>query len=175
MKVLRFWLVSVLFFGLSQVALASGTRIGVIDLNQVMQQAPQMKAISTRLQKQFKPQQTALIARQKTLKKDIATLHRNGSVLGKSQKNKLQTRIKKEQKDLQDMSTTYQQSVGKQQRQEMEKFFAVLKNVVSKVAKQGHYSIILQKESVPYVDPKLDLTVTVVQNLKNLDVKHRKG
>ena len=50
---------------------ADGTKIGVVDLQKIMQTSTQMKGIQEKLEKEFKPRRDKLVAMEDGLKKDM--------------------------------------------------------------------------------------------------------
>ena len=56
----------------SAATMASDARIGVVDLQKIMQTSAQMKSIQEILEKEFQPRRDNLIAMEEKLKKDTA-------------------------------------------------------------------------------------------------------
>lgn len=144
---------------------AANVKIGVIDLHQILQKAPQVKVINKKLESQFKPRQAKIVALQKTIKNGMAKFSKDGSVMSASQKTAMQEKIMKQRRDLARMEQDYQQDLGVAQNQSMQQFFAKLKGIVSTVAKKGDYDLILQKDGVPYANPTVDVTSQVLKQL----------
>ena len=64
-------LIALLLMVSSVSAFADGTKIGVVDLQKIMQTATQMKTIQEKLEKEFKPRRDKLVAMEDGLKKDM--------------------------------------------------------------------------------------------------------
>jgi len=146
-------------------AMAENLKVGVVDLHKVMQESSQAKAISQQLEKQFKPRQQKLLAQQKQLKADADKLNRDSSVMTAAQKKQLQNKINAEKGSLQQAAAAYQQELNNAQNKAMQDFFNKVKAALDKIAKQGNYDIILQKEGVPFAADKIDITPQVVKAL----------
>lgn len=144
---------------------AGATKIGVVDLHKVLQVSSQAKAISKRLEGQFKPRQEKLFVAQKQLKADAEKLHRDATLMTAAQKTTLQNKIVQEQRTLEQLGGKYQEDLNKAQNQAMQEFFAKVKVALDKIAKQGGYDVILQKENVPYSNPDMDLTKQLITAL----------
>lgn len=149
----------------TSVAMAGDLKIGIVDLHQVLQESSQAKVISQQLEKQFKPRQEKLFTAQKQLKSDADKFRRDATIMTATQKKQLQDKITTEQRDLEQSGTKYQQELNKAQNQAMQSFFNKVKVALDKVAKQGGYDLILQKESVPYSAPQMDVTKQVIANI----------
>ena len=59
-------------------------KIGVIDLQKIMQKSSQVAAISRQLEKRFKPRQQTILAARKSLQEEAEKLHRNASVMSEA-------------------------------------------------------------------------------------------
>lgn len=146
-------------------ASSSNLKIGVVDLHKVLQESAQAKIISKRLEGQFKPRQAKLFSAQKQLKSDAEKLHRDATLLTAAQKTKLQNQIIQEQHSLEQSGAKYQEDLNKAQNQAMQEFFAKVKVALDKIAQQGEYDIILQKENVPYSNSDMDVTKQLIAAL----------
>lgn len=146
-------------------AMASDMKIGIVDLHRVLKDSSQAKAISKQLEVKFKPRQQKLFASQKQLKADAEKLHRDATLMTAAQKTQLQDKVTHEQRDLEQAGSNYQQDLNSAQNQAMKEFFDKVKVALDKVAKNGGYDLILQKENVPYSSEKMDITEQVITAL----------
>src|SRR3990167_10952535 len=78
-------------------AIADSNKIGVVDLQKIMQTAPQMKSIQAKLEKEFKPRRDKLVSMEETLKKDMEHFKRDSAVMNDQQKKDLEKKIVTEQ------------------------------------------------------------------------------
>lgn len=140
-------------------------KIVVIDVHQIIQQAPQVKKINEALGKKFKPRQEKILAQQKKVQADMNTLKRDASVMSSMKKNALQDKIVTERRDLARMEQDYQQDLSLAQNQAMQQFFMTLKTTVTKLAEKNKYDLVLQKDSAPYASSKVDITKQVLEAL----------
>lgn len=69
-------------------AFADAAKIGVVDLQKIMQTSSQMKAIQQKLEKDFKPRRDKLVAMEESLKKDMEKFKRESAVMSQAQKKK---------------------------------------------------------------------------------------
>lgn len=148
------------------VASAGGLNIGVIDLSAVLQDSSQAKAAGESLKKEFKPRQDSIIAAQQQLQKDQDKYKRDATVMSQSEALALQDKITREQRDLQQKQENYMQDLRSAQSAAMQKVLAQVDKVVAKIAKDGNYDLILQKNSVAFNSPRVDITSQVIQQLK---------
>lgn len=140
-------------------------KIGVVDVQEIVAKAPQVKTINDRLSTKFKSRQEKVVALQNTLKKDMEKMERDAAVLSAKDKSALEEKILSQQRDLQRLGQDYQQDLSREQNKEMQEFFTKVKDAIDKVAKKESYDIILQKDGVPYASDSIDITKQVLDAL----------
>lgn len=146
-------------------ASASDIKVGVVDLQQVMQKSTQITTINNQLTKQFQPRQEKILAAQKSLQAEIDQLNRNGSTMTETERNKLQDQIVSDRANVQGMMLSFQRDVNSAQNDAMKKFMAQLNTIVSNIAKSGNFDLVLQRAGIPFAKNDLDITSQVVDGM----------
>lgn len=146
-------------------AATTDMKIGVIDIQKVVQTAPQTKAITSRLSSKFDARKKEIETAQKSIEDGDAKLKRDGSVMSDSDRQALQDKLANQKRELMFKQQTYQEDVVRAQNEEMQKLLDSVRGVVDTIAEKEKYDIVLQKESLPYVDSKLDITDQVIAAL----------
>jgi len=155
------------FFALvSASAFAEGTKIGVVDLQKIMQTSTQMKGIQEKLEKEFKPRRDKLISMEDGLKKDIDKFKRDSSILTAAQRKDLEKKIMQTQQQFEREGQQYQQELSTAHNEAMEDFYNKIRVAIAKVAQNDAYDIVFQKDAAPYSMDKLDVTAKVMQEIK---------
>lgn len=149
----------------TQPSATSATRVGVLDMRQVMEKSVQIAQIRDKLQKDFKPKQDKLISVQTSLKNDSDRLRRDNAIMNNNDRKQLEQKILNEQQDLQRMQSTFQQELMTAQNKELKGFLDNVKNIVEKIAKTDNLNVIITKDMVAYVNADLDITNKVIQQL----------
>lgn len=144
---------------------AGGLRIGVINVQQIMQKSPMAIALNKQLKDQFQPRQTQLVNAQNNLQAEVDKLNKNGAVMSNTDRSALQDKIIADRASLQGMGQSFQQDLNAAQSQAMQQFMAKLQNAVNAVAASGKYDLILQRSGTPYVSSALDVTDQVLAQL----------
>jgi outer membrane protein len=144
---------------------ADGTKIGVVDLQKIMQTATQMKTIQDKLEKEFKPRRDKLVAMEEGLKKDMETFKRDGAVLSQSKKKDLEKKIVSTQQQFEREGQQYQQELSTAHNEAMEDFYNKIRAAIAKVAEGDKYDIVIQKDAAPFSADKLDVTAKVMQEI----------
>lgn len=147
-------------------AIADGAKIGVVDLQKIMQTSPQMKAIQQKLEKEFKPRRDKLIALEQDLKKDMEKFKREATVMSQVQKKDLEKKIIAAQRTFEQQGQQYQQELSSAHNEAMEELYNKIRKSIAKVAEAEHYDLILQKDAAPYSVSKLDVTAGVMKGIE---------
>ena len=151
-------------FGLNT-AYADGAKIGVVDLQKIIQTSPQMKSIQDKLEKEFKPRRDKLVGIEENLKKDMDKFKRDNAVMSDSQKKDFEKKIIESQQEFERQGQQYQQELSTAHNQAMENLYDKIRSAIQVVALQGKYDVILQKDAAPYSSDKLDVTAQVIESI----------
>jgi outer membrane protein len=148
-------------------ATASGpVKIGILDMQQIMRQSPEVSSINKELQNQFKPRQEKLAAAQKSLNEDMDKYKKNVSVMSNADKSALEAKINAEQMTYAKEAQSFQQDLSKAENEGMQKFMTNLQTAVNTVAKEDKYTLILNRAAVPYFDSNLDVTKEILKKME---------
>lgn len=158
-------LLFIFFLGSINGYAAEGTKIGVVDLQKIMQTATQMKAIQEKLEKEFKPRRDKLVQMEEGLKKDMEQFKRDAAVMSQTKKKDLEKKIVATQQQFEREGQQYQQELSTAHNEAMEEFYSKIRAAIAKVAESDKFDIVLQKDAAPYSSDKLDVTLKVMQQI----------
>lgn len=147
-------------------AYAEGSKIGVVDLQKIMQTSTQMKAIQQKLEKEFKPRRDQLVSMEAALKKDMESFKRDGAILSLTQKKAAEKKIVAAQQRFEREGQQYQQELSTAHNEAMEELYGKIRKAISKVAQKDKYDLVLQKDAAPYSMNNLDITDVVMENIE---------
>lgn len=143
-------------------------KIGVVNYVSVFQQVPQGQAKLTQLKAELKPEVAKLKSSQMALTQQMKALEKNAPTMSASQKKAKEADLNKEQQAFQQKVMTLRQAeMGKEQKA-AKTFEADLQKAITQVSQPGGYSMILTKQAVPYYNSDLDVTNSVVKDMKKL-------
>jgi outer membrane protein len=165
MKRVSGFFVALLFGFLTLNAFADGAKIGVVDLQKIMQTSAQMKTIQQKLEKEFKPRRDALVAMEDGLKKDMEKFKRDSAIMSQSEKKDLEKKIVTAQQTFERQGQQYQQELSTAHNEAMEELYGKIRKAISKVAASDKYDLVLQKDAAPFSDSKLDITDLVMKQI----------
>lgn len=163
-KLVKFALAACALLLMNSVAFAD-VKIGVVDVREVLQKAPQMAAISADIQKQFKPREAKIVEAQKALQAKMDKLNRDGAVMSESERTQLQDKVISEKATLGGMIASFQQDLNNAQNKGIQNLMTQINNIVAKIGTDGKYSVIVVRDAAAYFDKTLDITPQVIQQL----------
>tara|TARA_Y100000588_G_C14022626_1_gene824976 strand:- start:376 stop:876 length:501 start_codon:yes stop_codon:yes gene_type:complete len=144
---------------------ADTSKMGVVDLQKIMQTSTEMKTIQSKLEKEFKPRRDVLVEMEASLKKDMEKFKRDSTVMSKSERQKLEKKIVESQQKFERQGQEYQQELSKAHNEAMEAFYSKVRSAIAKVAEKDKYELVLQKDAAPFSAPKLDVTDKVLKQI----------
>jgi len=156
-------LVALVFSLLGTNIFADSAKIGVVDLQKIMQTSSQMKEIQQKLEKEFKPRRDKLVAMEASLKGDMEKFKRDSAVLSATQKKDLEKKIISAQQQFERDGQQYQQELSTANNEAMEGLYAKVRAAIVKIAKDDKYDLIVQKDAAPFSADTLDVTDKVIK------------
>lgn len=146
-------------------AFADGAKIGVVDLQKIMQTSSQMKGIQKKLEADFKPRRDKLVAMEEGLKQDMEKFKRDSAVMSAAQKKDLEKKIVTIQQNFEREGQQYQQELSTAHNEAMEDLYGKIRKAIAKIAETEKYDVVLQKDAAPFSSDKLDITESVVKQI----------
>lgn len=172
LKVLRVVVPALLLSAVSVPAFATtanpgtpGPKIGVFDMQTMMQTSPLVEQLNKKLQDQFKPRQEKIQTAQKNLGDEINQLN-DSNKLTNEQRTKLKDKIISDRSSYESLAKSYQEDLNKAQNEAMQKLMSQLGDAVGEVAKKDGYTLVVQKGAVLYSQPDTDVTKQVLDVMK---------
>ncbi|ACJ20609.1 OmpH family outer membrane protein [Coxiella burnetii] len=140
--------------------------VGLVDMRQIFQTAPQIKDINTRLEKQFSPQREKMTKLTQSLQQNLQKLKRDEAVMGKKEAENLRKEIQNDESTLRQQQQQFQQELFVAQNKAMSDFMSKVNGAVKKVAERENLDLVLPKDTVLYAKNSKDITSNVVSALK---------
>ena len=142
---------------------ADSVKIGVVDLQKIMQTSSQMKDIQQKLEKEFKPRRDKLVATEASLKSDMEKFKRDSAIMSASQKKDMEKKVIATQQQFERDGQQYQQELSTAHNEAMEGLYAKVRAAIAKIAQDEKYDIIVQKDATPFSSSGLDVTDKVIK------------
>lgn len=162
----KFAIAIMVFFGVSLAAQAADMKIGVVDMQQILQESPQGKQAHDELNKDFAPRQQKLQAKQKQLKELADKLQRNGSVMSDAEREETQKKGRDLQRELQMEGQALQEDFNQERQDKLGKLQQEIVKQVQTYGRDNHFDLILTKGAAVYAGPESDVTAAVLKKMQ---------
>ncbi|WP_051301992.1 OmpH family outer membrane protein [Sedimenticola selenatireducens] len=160
-------ILAILLFSLISVANAADFKVGVVDLNKVMEKSPQAEAISNSLKKEFQARDQDLIAKAKQLKQLEDKLARDAAVMSAEEAKRLENDIRSRRRQLTTSRAEFREDANLRRNEAVNRLLRKVGEVVSQIGEEEKVDVILT-DGVAYFNKRVDLTTKVLQRLEEL-------
>lgn len=145
---------------------ADELKLAVVDMQVILQKASQIAKINDALTRQFKGRQDSIVKAQNELQKEAANLQKNAAVMKADERSNLENKLMIDRNNVNSMIAAFQKDLSRKQSESLHGFSQQLDSVVSKVAAQSGYDLVIQKGSTLYAKNNLDITQQILDELK---------
>lgn len=146
----------------------SPLKVGVLDWQQLLTKAPQAEEAGKRLEKEFQGRKDKLVSKQKDFQTKQEKLQRDRDVMSEAERTKSEKELTKLQQDLRHLDEELRSDYTTRHREEMDEFINLVRDVVSKVAAEEKYDLVLPQEATLFMAERIDVTEKVLQKLAKL-------
>ncbi len=144
---------------------AADTKIAVVKINQLLEDAPQAKAALQRLEQEFAERDRKLMDEQKAVKRIEDKLARDGAIMSESERRKLKREIVTRRRELRRELNEFRDDRAFRYNEERGKLIQVINEAISEVGKAEDFDLILY-EGIAFASSRIDLTKRVLEQLK---------
>ncbi len=152
---------------------AADLKVGVVSVERILTEAPQVDAVNTSMLERFGPQRDELQKGEKDITKMQENYKRNELVMTEDKLNDLKKEIITKIQQLKQKEAQLTQEVGSVRNQELAVLQTQVRGIIDDIAKKGKYDLILS-EGVAFSSPKLDITDKVLDIMKSAFKKKKK-
>jgi outer membrane protein len=158
-----------LFLGLLLVANVSfaDLKVGVVNIPAVLEKAPQAEKAKKRLEQEFKPRDNQLVSQQKEIQGMQEKLKKDASVMGESQRNKLENELQNKIRDAKRSQQEFSEDFNARRNDELGKLQRRIVEAIRAIAKDQEFDLILT-DGVIYSSPQMDITSQLQQKLSTI-------
>lgn len=167
-KLVAFVSVIVLSAASVGVSFAQSTqKIAVVHVQRILQEAPKVAEINQKLKDEFQPRQDELAQVQQTVQEEVADLNKNETIMDENDIKVVQEKIAKERADFLQQANALQTDFNQAQTGFMKEVFEDLNGVITDLAKEKGFDVVLDSQAVAFADPSLDITSDVLTAFNN--------
>ncbi len=139
-------------------------KVGIVDMQEIYKQLPQMAKIEESLQTEFAERRQELEKLQGDIRFEAEKFKRESTTMSQDQKDALRDKIQGMQKNLAEKGRPLEQEIKSRQNQELAKVQTLIIETIQEIAKKGDFDEVKVKDTTIYFNPKevTDLSEKVV-------------
>jgi len=164
-KVYRMVFGVALIFAFALPASAQELKIGVVNIQALMEQAPQTKSAMDALQEEFAPRQREFLATQKEFEDLQAKAQKDVAVMGETERRNVEKELRDLQREVTRLQNEFREDLNLRQNEELGKLQRSLLKEVQDFALQEGYDLIVG-DGVLYASTSVNVTDSVLQALE---------
>ncbi len=164
-KVYRMVFGVALVFAFALPASAQELKIGVVNIQALMEQAPQTKSAMDALQEEFAPRQREFLATQKEFEDLQAKAQKDVAVMGETERRNVEKELRDLQREVTRLQNEFREDLNLRQNEELGKLQRSLLKEVQDYALQEGYDLIVG-DGVLYASSSVNVTDSVLQALE---------
>ena len=146
-------------------ASAQELKIGVVNIQALMEQAPQTKSAMDALQEEFAPRQREFLATQKEFEDLQAKAQKDVAVMGETERRNVEKELRDLQREVTRLQNEFREDLNLRQNEELGKLQRSLLKEVQDYALQEGYDLIVG-DGVLYASSSVNVTDSVLQALE---------
>lgn len=143
-------------------ASAQELRVGVVNIQALMEQAPQTKAAMDALQEEFAPRQREFVAKQKEFEDLQTKAQKDFAVMGETERNNAEKELRDLQREVTRLQNEFREDLNLRQNEELGKLQRSLLKDIQDYAEQEGYDLIVG-DGVLYASSSVNITSSVLQ------------
>lgn len=141
-------------------------KIGFVNVQRLLIEAPQASAANRALENEFAPRQRDLLAKQNSFKSRAEKFQKDGAVMGADERRNTENDLRRDERDLARQLDELREDLNNRKNEELGKLRVELLREVEGFARQGNYDLIVS-DGLLYVNPALDVTAQILQALQS--------
>lgn len=157
-------LICILMLASTMVSAAS-LKIGFVNMNQLLKEAPQVEAINNKLQERFSAPKKELDDLGNSIKEQEKEIKRNELLMTESKLKKSKENLLEQIKQYREKEAKLAKELQTMQNQELAVFRDVVRKVIGEMAEQEKFDLILN-DGVMYAGESLNVTDKLLARLK---------
>lgn len=146
---------------------AAELKIGFVNFQHVLNEAPQAKAVRLRMENDFSSRKKKIDTMVKALQKLEKDLSKQGSFMTKEGLNKHERKIILKQRNIKHAKEEFKEELNIQRNQAVAELQRLIINETKEYAKNNGFDLVIA-DAVMFASSKVDITESILQRLKDL-------
>ncbi|MGF1642983.1 MAG: OmpH family outer membrane protein [Thiotrichales bacterium] len=153
--------------GLASFGAHADSRVGAVNVNKLMEEAPQAKSASEAIQGKFSGRERELLSERDEIRKLEEQYNRDKDVVAKADKDKLEDGLRERLREFKRKSDSFTEDFTLARNEALTKLQTDVYKAIVDVAEKENFDLIVS-ESVLYASKRVDVTDKVLQRLKEI-------
>jgi outer membrane protein len=158
----KFLVSGLVLLSVSLAAQAEG-KIGAINIQKILNDAPQAAKAKKKIEKDFEKRDQDLQRLAKQLQGMQENLEKNAVTMSESDRRNKEREFNELNRDFQRKQREFREDLSQRQNEEMAAIFERVNKIIKQIAEAEKYDIIFQEAA--YVNPRIDITDKVIKVL----------
>ncbi len=156
---------AILGLALVSTVASAAQKVGVIDVQLVLQSLPQVATIEQTINAEFQDQIQEVTAMREEGNFLVEKLQREAATMSEEQKQQLQEQIAVLGQQMQQKGQPLQQNMQARTAEERNKLLALIKQAIDTIAAKEGYDMVLNAQSVPFAKDEFDISQQVLSQV----------
>lgn len=143
-------------------------KIGMVNVQGVLQSLPQAAAINQTITAEFKDQIEEVNRLEKDLQYYLEKQKRDTATMSQDEITELENKLLSLRDEYAAKAQPLQQNLQRRQNEERNKLVALIRQSINKLATDESYDVILQANSIAFIDPQHDLSQKVIEQVSKI-------
>ncbi len=152
------------FFATGTAVSADAVKLGVVNIAYVLKHAPQAAAARKKLETEFAPRETKIIAMEKKLKSQTDKLAKDGAIMSPAGRKQLERKILNLKRDVKRAKEEFTEDLNIRRNEELNKLQKVVNGAIESLAEEENFDIIFG-DNVMYANKRSNVTKKVLAQL----------
>ena len=141
---------------------SADTKIGVVNFQKLLEDAPQTKTAMQALENEFAPRRRELLTMQNDLKARDEKLQREGAVMAEADRVKAEKSLRDEQREFSRKASEFQDDASTRRNEELGKVQRYLAGEVQSYSSTQGFDLVIAGDTLLYAKGQLDITPNVL-------------
>lgn len=142
-------------------------RIGVVNMAQVMKQAPQAEALKRKLDDEFSGRRESIKAQMDKFKQDAEKFQRDSAIMSDADKVTEQRELRSRELRLKEEMAAFQEDGTLRERELTRQLFKDVKGIIDRFAADNGFDLIVTDMGVAYFKEQYDVTTQLLERLRS--------
>ena len=167
---MRYIFTSILFFIFTTSVFSAELKIGIVDVNKILKEAPQTISANKKLEKEFGSRTEKLKAKIQALQADEKKYQKEALTISDDQRDKTEKSLQQRRIEIQRLERELREDMDLRRREEIGDLQEKINQTIDKIAADEKYDLILYN-GIAFASENVDITRRIIKSLGGTDSK----